>query len=112
MSSGLTWRGAAATVAVGRAADLVLGDAVEFVLEQANRTIPHQTGHMMRTGHTVRLSATERLVVYDTPYVVRQHEDERLRHAEGRRAGWLRATLQEEESRVRGYIERAVRAVL
>jgi len=103
-SCAVRWHGAATTERLRQAADPALADAAEHVLEEANRTIPHQTGHMEQTGRTHRRSWDEYLVSYDTPYAIRQHEDRRLRHAPGRRAEWLRETLRERAAEILRYL--------
>lgn len=112
MTSGLVWRGAAVTAAVEAKADRALDDAAEYLLEESNRTIPHQTGNMEQSGATHRLSALSRAVTYDTPYCVRQHEDTRNRHATGRRARWLALTLQEQEQRIMRFLQDGIKDAL
>lgn len=107
--SRLSWRGTAQLAAVRAAAESALKDAAEYLLEESNRTIPHETGHMQNTGKTTTLSWDEQAVSYDTPYAVRQHEDTRLRHDPGRRARWLALTLEEQEDRIVEFITKGIR---
>lgn len=81
---------------IRRRAVAALTDGGEFLLEQSNRTVPIDEAVLEGSGkaHT----DPDQLVTsvsYDTPYAVRQHEDTRLRHDEGRRAKWLQATFRE-----------------
>lgn len=94
-----------ASRSIGRQA---LSDAAEYLLEQANRTVPHDEGTLMRSG-LVTMSAVQMLaaISYDTPYAVRQHEDLSLRHAKGRRAKWLELTVLEERGAVIRYFRDA-----
>ena len=46
---------------------------------------------------------------YDTPYAVRQHEDTRLRHTNGRRAKWLEHTAREQSSRIGSFLADRIR---
>lgn len=78
-------------------------DAAEHVLEQANRSIPIDTGAMQRSGQ-VSMNGLTAVVSYDTPYAVRQHEDTRMRHAKGRKAKWLEDTVRSESETVLGFI--------
>lgn len=90
-----------------------LRDGAEHILEDANRTIPHDEGVMQNSGAVdVDEAAGEATVYYDTPYVVVQHEDLTIRHAEGRRAKWLEATLNERGDAVANYIAEELRAAL
>lgn len=97
--SGFGWkidRRHLAKQAVRDAAASGLSDAAEFLLEEANRTVPIEEGTLARSGTTdVDHGALQAAVAYDTPYAVRQHEDTRLRHNEGRRAKWLESTFKE-----------------
>jgi hypothetical protein len=49
------------------------------------------------------------VVSYDTPYAVRQHEDTRLRHLNGRRAKWLELTGREEAPTVKKFLADEIR---
>lgn len=104
MAAVVRWHGDRVSRDVRKAAEPAIRRAAEFGLEQSNRTIPHFTGHMMRTGRVTMLSAIEAAISYDTKYAVRQHEDTRLRHAPGRRAKWLEKTLNEEAGRIRKWV--------
>ena len=108
----VNWRGDKVKGKVKLAADKALLRAGEYILEQSNRTIPHETGHMAGTGRATKLSDLAVAISYDTPYALRQHEDTRLRHASGRRAKWLERTLDEERSAVIGYIQKVIKRAL
>lgn len=98
---------------VRKAAAVALGDAAEFLLEQANRTIPHEEGTLERSGvASVDEKALRAAVSYDTPYAVRQHEDTRLRHDEGRRAKWLEATFKEKAAKVGEFLAGRIKAAI
>lgn len=74
-----------------------VADAGEFLLEQANRTAPIEEGTLIGSGTvTLDRGRLRAVVAYDTPYAVRQHEDTRLRHTNGRRAKWLEHTAREQ----------------
>lgn len=106
-------RRAEATQAAHDAAAAGLGDAAEFLLEEANRTIPLDEGVMLGSGDVdVDAAGGRAAISYDTPYAVRQHEDTRLRHTPGRRAKWLEHTLTERGSEAGEYIAARVREAL
>jgi hypothetical protein len=87
------------TAAVKTKRGMALAKAGLALLEDANRTVPIEEGTLMRSGGvSVDAGAGEAAVSYDTPYAVRQHEDERLSHDAGRRAKWLERSLQERGS--------------
>lgn len=87
--------------------DRAVGDAGEFLLEAANRTVPHEEGTLEGSGTVtiVRKGATTAAVVsYDTPYAARQHEDTRLRHTGKGRAKWLERTALEQRTRITRFL--------
>lgn len=90
------------------AAEEGLVDAAEFLLEQANRTVPHEEGTLARSG-TVSADGLKAAVAYDTPYARRQHEDTRLRHDQGRRAKWLELTLREQKDQILNFLAERIR---
>jgi hypothetical protein len=86
-------------------AERALADSGENLLEEANKTIPIDTGTLQRSGKVTYDKASRTVVIsYDTPYAARQHEDTRLRHANGRRAKWLERTFNEQRQSVLQYI--------
>jgi hypothetical protein len=103
--------------AVRDAAARAFQDAGEYLLEEANRTVPHEEGTLARSGKVTTTRAGSNgvetriltAVSYDTPYAVRQHEDTRLRHDPGRRAKWLERTFAEQAGRVGEFIAGRIR---
>lgn len=95
------WQGEKVKRELRKQAGEVLFDAAEHVLEEANRTVPHEEGILEDSGFTnvdkKQLVAT---IGYDTPYARRQHEELNYRHADGRRAKWLEKTMQERHDAV------------
>jgi hypothetical protein len=83
------------------------------LLDEANETVPHRSGDLMRSGKASVNDTGEpkAMVAYGagnlaSAYAVRQHEDTRLHHPDGRRAEWLRRTLDENRSRYRAWLKR------
>lgn len=115
MAEGLRFsidRRALAAAAVRKAAAEGLGDATEMLLEEANRTVPIEEATLMRSGvASVDDMKLRGAVSYDTPYAVRQHEDLRLRHDQGRRAKWLESTFKERGRSALGVVAAKIRAV-
>lgn len=109
--SGLRWNVDRRGQAVGQVhavASRALADAAEFLLEEANRTVPIEEATLERSGHT-SVDGLRAAVAYDTPYAVRQHEDTRLRHDPGRRAKWLERTFAEQAKPVGEFLAKAIR---
>lgn len=81
--------------------------AVEHVLTEANKHVPHDEGTLERSGRTgvaVTGKGVMGSVSYDTPYAVRQHEDMTLNHDGKGEAKWLENTLAAEAGTVRKII--------
>lgn len=93
---------------VRKAAERAVADAGEHLLEQANRTVPIEEGTLARSGQATAQGMTT-VVSYDSPYAVRQHEDTRLRHDQGRRAKWLQRTFEEESAQVGEFLAERIR---
>lgn len=106
-------RRALAKRAVHEAAADGLADAAEFILEDANRTVPLEEATLERSGDTdVDRAKLRAAVSYDTPYAARQHEELDYRHAPGRRAKWLEQTMREDVDDVREHIAGRIREAL
>jgi hypothetical protein len=82
-----------------------LSDALEYLLEESNRTIPIEE-HIMEGSGTVTVDRANLVgsVSYDTPYTRVQHENLQFRHDPGRRAKWLERTWAEQSGRVGAYL--------
>lgn len=89
----------------------VVADAGEYLLEEANRTVPIEEGTLARSG-SVDAGDAEATVSYDTPYAARQHEETSYRHASGRRAKWLQLTFQEQARRIESFLADRLRGLL
>lgn len=109
----LRWDGDKVKGNVRKAAAKALRDGAEHLLTEANRTVPLETGDLMRSGAPdVDEQALEATVSYDVPYAVRQHEETTYRHDPGRRAKWLELTLDEQRRRIQSYIEDEIKKAL
>lgn len=89
-------------------AEAGLRDAVEFLLTEANKNVPHDEGTLERSG-SASVAGLRGAVSYDTPYAVRQHEDLTLRHDGKGRAKWLELTLEGERATVAQIVAAALR---
>lgn len=98
---------------VKAAAMLALSGAGEYILQKSNETVPHDEGHLMRSG-LVSQSTTkpEVHISYDTPYARRLHEHPEYNFRNGRRGKWLEETMKEEKKKVRRYIADELRKAL
>ena len=109
----VTWRGRQISQSEMRAAARALKSGAEFLLETANRTVPHEEGVLHDSGAVdVDRASLEASVYYDTSYAVRQHEDMTLRHDPGRRAKWLEATCNEEAATLSRWLAEELDAAL
>lgn len=89
------------------AAQRALSDGAEFLLQEANRTVPIEEGHLAGSG-AATVAYPEAAVSYDTPYAVIQHEAMEFRHDEGRRAKWLQLTMQEQAQAIMAHMGAAL----
>ena len=120
MGALVTWRKnnmKAADATVKKAAAEGMQDALDHILTEANKTVPHETGALLRSGDTdLDASAFKGTVYYGTgpatAYAVRQHEETGWKHNAGRRAKWLEATFKEEYPRIKHYIATKLKAVM
>lgn len=86
----LTLDDAVATIAAS--GERGLRFAVEHLLSEANKHVPHDEGTLERSGEAT-VDGRRGAVSYDTPYAVRQHEDMTLSHDGKGRAKWLETTM-------------------
>lgn len=111
--SRIKWYGKRVSADVRRATVEGLSDAAEFILEEANRDVPHDEGTLMRSGTTsVDESKVEAAVSYDTPYAVRLHEHPEYRFQKGRKGKWLEDTFKERGRAAQDYIADKIRNAL
>lgn len=86
----ITWRGAGATKKIRAAALQGLGIYAELLLQKARALVPLDEGVLERSGTpSTDAKSMTAAVSFDTPYAVRQHEEETWRHAPGREAKYL-----------------------
>ena len=112
MTSRFTFRPDPAGLArFDRAVEDALADAAGFLLDEANKTVPHMDGILAASGFTDG-DALGWIVAYDTPYARRQHEEMGWHHPGGRRAKWLERTFAEQGPRVREFIAEQIRRAL
>jgi hypothetical protein len=77
--------------------------AIEHLLTEANKHVPHDEGTLERSGDTgVETSGGQvrGSVSYDTPYAVKQHEDMSLHHDGKGESKWLENTMAAESGTV------------
>lgn len=87
--------------------------AAEYLLEVANRTVPHEEGTLEGSGTTsVDRTNLRAAVSYDTKYAIRQHEATHYRHDPGRRAKWLEKAAREQTTAIGEYLAESVKRAL
>lgn len=105
MSSEIRWYGDRVEEKVLRAAVNALTLTGEVLLTESNRTVPWEEGTLERSG-SVDVDKGEMVaaVSYDTPYARMQHEETSFSHRSGRRAKWLKDTLEEQKDRLLSFL--------
>jgi hypothetical protein len=86
--------------------------AVEYLLTEDNKHVPHDEGTLERSGDTGVAETSTGVrgsVSYDTPYAVRQHEDMALHHHGKGQAKWMENTHAAEAETVGKIIANAIR---
>lgn len=81
----------------------------EYLLSEANLSVPHEDGTLERSGQASNDGRTRAAVSYDTPYAVRQHEDMSLRHDGKGQAKWLENAMSRSAKTVGQIIATALR---
>jgi hypothetical protein len=95
--SKLEWRGPEALAKIRHAAMKGLFAAAEAILTKANDDVPHDQGHLMRSGHVSTNEASlEAAVSYNTPYAARLHEHPEYNFQDGRKGKWLEDVVQKD----------------
>jgi hypothetical protein len=103
----MTWHGDKVAASVHDAAAAALYEAAEVLLEESNRSVPHDEGTLERSGEVSADPASlESCVSYDTPYAARLHEKgEKYNWSKpGARWKWLEFTMREQATRLRDLI--------
>lgn len=103
MAVRVVWHGDRVNRKVEQVGADAIADAAEFLLEEANRSVPIEEGTLQRSGFADAegLAAT---VSYDTPYAARLHENPQYSFQHGRRGKWLQLTWDEQAARVRTFL--------
>lgn len=98
---------------IGDGAEKGMKLAVEHLLTEANKHVPHDEGTLERSGDTGverNLADITGSVSYDTPYAVRQHEDMDLNHQGKGQAKWLENTAAQEADTIGRILQVAIRS--
>lgn len=82
--------------------------AAEHLLQVSSGLAPHEEGDLERSGEVSADPGSGAVAVsYDRPYAVRQHEDQTLRHDDGRVAKYLEKPMNTERNTMLAIIARA-----
>lgn len=107
------WRGQEIARMVHQAAYRGVTEAAEFVLGEANKIVPIETGALMRSGHVdADRDTLEADISYDTPYAAVQHENLEYNHDPGRQAKYLEQPLYAEAATVRRIVAARIERAL
>lgn len=100
-SINFSWNGDAIAKQVQGQARNGLRKGAEYLLQQANQTVPLEEGNLQASGSAdVDPGGMSATVSYDAPYARRQHEMLNYHHAPGRRAKWLESALNEQTPQI------------
>lgn len=77
---------------IGRAAHLGIKSAGEELMERSLAVVPRLTEALADSAE-LSVKGMEATVSYTSPYAVKQHEDQRLKHPAGKQAKYLEGPL-------------------
>ena len=83
-------------------------DAAEYVLQEANKMVPHDEGDLERSGD-ISVEKGQASIFYDTPYAKRLHEHPDYTFNKGRQGKWLEKASRESTDKVNKFLVKAVR---
>lgn len=87
-----------------------LRDAAEYLLDEANKIVPHDEGNLQSTGlPSVDPQKLEAVVSYDTPYARRLHEHPEYNFQKGRKGKWLEITFRDKGPTALRYVANKVK---
>jgi len=108
MALDLEWNGDRIAAILADATMDGLELAAEHLLQVSSELVPHEEGDLERSGEVSRDDARGATAVsFDRSYAVRQHEDQTLRHDEGRKAKYLELPMHEERDVMLALIAKA-----
>lgn len=80
-------------------------DALEYLLDESNKLVPHDEGVLQSTGsYQIDSDGAKGVVFYNTPYAVRLHEHPEYKFQKGRQGKWLSTTFQIKGPRAYQYL--------
>lgn len=107
------WKGAEVARAVRAQAVRGLSDGADYLLDEANKDVPHDEGILQASGTVdVDDKRLEASVSYDTPYARRLHEHPEYRFHKGRSGKWLENALNNNSSKIRDWIAKSIERAL
>ena len=102
-----------AAAEIQKAALAGLNDAADFVLVEADKQVPVESGHLVGTGLvTMQEEKFRAAISYDGPYAVYQHELLHLKHVHGGNAKFLERPLVDETAKELEIIADRIREVV
>jgi len=84
----MKWNGFLVKSRFKRGAEEGLYEAMEFLLDEMNKDVPHDEGTLMRSGD-FKVKGLQAVIGYDTPYAVRLHEHPEYNFRGGRKGKWV-----------------------
>jgi hypothetical protein len=83
-------------------------EAAEHILSKSNQRVPIEDLRLMQSGKVSQEGGIA-VVSYDTPYALKQHEDQRLTHDPGRTSKYLENAFNAEKREALEIIARELR---
>lgn len=113
MSVRLKWDGDKVLQAIENAAVSGLDEALEYLLDESNKVVPHKEGILQDSGETsIDKDELTGDVYYDTPYAMRLHEHPEYDFENGRQGKWLENTFINKGKRAADYIAKKLQGTI
>lgn len=109
MTVKVSWKGQQVAQLVKKAAFHALEDVGEFILDEANKDVPHDEGTLQASGIVTGDSDKMHVAIsYDTPYAVRLHENPQYRFQKGRKGKWLENAVKVNAQQIKDYVGKKI----
>lgn len=101
----MKWMGNEVKAKVQKMAEQAMSDSLEFLLQEANKEVPHDEGTLQISGDIdLDKKKLQGTVFYDTPYARRLHEHPEYRFQKGRKGKWLERSFNKNSDKIRQYM--------
>ncbi len=106
----MRWQGYKAKMALERGGKEGLNEALEYMLDEMNKIVPHDEGTLMRSG-TIKQKGLKGAIGYNTPYAIRLHEHPEYNFRGGREGKWVAKIIKDKriQKRALEHIAKRIR---